>query len=65
VDEQGDSIGRGSTAQDGSSFHHLAHVDLRQLAGDGWDGGMNLDIVVDPQEAVAVVRECSGGKSQH
>ena len=58
VDEQGYAIGCRSAAQDGSRFHHFAHVDLRELAGDGRHGGVNLNIVVEAEQAVAIVREC-------
>ena len=64
MDEQRHAIGGRSAAQDGSGFHHLAHVDLRELAGDGRHGGVNLNVVVDAQQAVAIVREIRTPQTQ-
>ena len=63
VDEQRDAIGGRSAAQSGSGLDHFAHVDLRGLAGDRRDGGVDLDVVVEAQQAVAVVARirCSLG----
>ena len=63
VDEQRHAVGSRSAAQHRSGFHHLAHVDLRELSGDGRDGGMNLDVVVEAQEPAAIVRESNGRRA--
>ena len=62
VDEQRDAIGGRSAAQDGSGLHHFAHVDLRGLSGDGRHGGVNLDVVVEAQQAVAVIAKSAGAR---
>lgn len=60
MDEQRDPIRGRSAPKHGSGLHHFAHVDLRGLTGDGRDGGVNLHVVVEAEQAIAVVRKCHG-----
>jgi hypothetical protein len=55
VDEQDYAVRRSRVAQSGARAHYFAHIDLRGLARYGGDGGMDSNVVIDAEKALAVV----------
>src|SRR5580704_577756 len=55
MNEQRHSILRGAAARYGCGLNHLPDVNLRALPGNCGNSGVNLNVVVKPQEAASVV----------
>jgi hypothetical protein len=61
MDEERYAILRWASAKEGGGFNDFADVDFGGLAGDGGDGGMDRDVMVNAEKAVRIVSVCGNG----